>query len=91
MAKSKLSVTLDPTRIDRARALVNVASVSELLDVALERLIRSEEELQHVAGYLRIPLGEEFAALAETPRVLIADEVDWAALYDENRSVGLLS
>jgi hypothetical protein len=83
MAKSKLSVSLDPNAIDRARALVTVSSVSELLDVALQQLIRSEEERQHVAGYVRSPVGNEFVELADVRRDPIADDVDWAALYGE--------
>jgi hypothetical protein len=83
LAKSKLSVTLDPNAIDRARALVTVSSVSELLDVALQQLIRSEEERQHVAGYVRSPVGNEFVELADVRRDPIADDVDWAALYGE--------
>jgi post-segregation antitoxin (ccd killing protein) len=83
MTKSKLSVTLDPETLNRARALVNVGSVSELLDVALERLIQTELERQHIAGYVRIPAGDEFVDFANIPRHPIADDVDWAALYDE--------
>jgi hypothetical protein len=47
MAKTKLSVSLDPDTIQRAKALVQVASVSDLLDIALGRLIQTEEERQH--------------------------------------------
>lgn len=85
MAKSKLSVTLDPHRLERAQALVSVASVSELLDVALDRLIRTEEERQHVAGYILQPVGNDLMDLAQTTRDAIVDDVDWAALYDEHR------
>ena len=83
MPKSKLSVTLDPETLNRARALVDVSSVSELLDIALERLIRTEQERQHVAGYVLTPPDHDLEEFARTPRDAIVDDVDWAALYDE--------
>jgi hypothetical protein len=85
MAKTKLSVSLDPDTIQRAKALVQVASVSDLLDIALGRLIQTEEERQHVAGYLKNPVDQEFATLAEAGRDAIADDVDWAELYGVKR------
>jgi hypothetical protein len=85
VAKSKLSVTLNLETIEKARALVTVSSVSELLDVALERLIRTEEEAQHVAGYVRTPADADFITFAQTSRDAILDDVDWAALYNEPR------
>ena len=83
MAKSKLSITVDPATLGQARILVQVASVSELIDVALRRLIETELERRHVDGYVRIPVGAEFVAFANVPRSPIADDVDWAALYGE--------
>jgi hypothetical protein len=85
VSKSKLSVTLDPKTVERARALVHVSSVSELLDVALDRLIRTEEERQRVAGYVRVPVEDDFVSFAQSPRDAIVDDVDWAALYDEHQ------
>jgi hypothetical protein len=83
MAKSKLSVTLDPKTLHRARELVDTSSVSELLDLALVQLIRSEEERQHVAGYVRIPVTKRDDDWAESLRDPIDDDVDWAALYEQ--------
>ena len=83
MTKSKLSVTVNPATLRQARILVQVASVSELIDFALHRLIETELERQHIDGYVRIPDGAEFMAFANVPRSPIADDVDWAALYGE--------
>jgi hypothetical protein len=84
MAKSKLSVSLDPSTMERARALVDVSSVSELLDVALHRLIETEEERRHIDGYVRVPDSGEFHGLATTPRKPLNDDVDWGTLYGHN-------
>jgi hypothetical protein len=81
MAKSKLSVSLDPIKLKQAQSLVDAHSVSELLDVALARLIEEELERRHVDGYERVPVQHDLAAWAELPREADRDEVDWAALY----------
>lgn len=87
MAKDKTSVTLDPLKVRLARELVPAASVSELLDLALTRLIDDELERRHVEGYLRRPAGKDEQAWAEMPREPggIDDDTDWAALYDVRR------
>lgn len=83
MAKRKVSVTLDPIKVTQARELLGTASLSELLDVALDRLIVDELERRHAAGYLRHPPEPDEDAWAEVPRdpTEIADDVDWAHLY----------
>lgn len=83
MAKDKTSVTLDALKVRRARELVRANSVSELLDLALTRLIEGELERRHVDGYLRRPPATEDLVWAELPRDAagVADDADWAALY----------
>lgn len=83
MAKTKVSVTLDPAKLAQARALLGTPTVSELIAVALDRLIAAELDGRHVAGYLRHPPDDREDAWAEVPRdpTEIADDVDWAALY----------
>lgn len=44
MAKQKVSVTLTPERIERARAVTGRSSLSELLDDALDALVDRELE-----------------------------------------------
>lgn len=86
MAKTKLSVTLDPAKVSLAQELTGTTTISELLDVALGRLVETELDRRHVAGYQRTPQTATDAAWAELERdpMGIADDTDWAALYDES-------
>lgn len=82
MAKSKMSVTLDSNKLERAQSFIRAASVSELLDVALARLIDDELERRHVDGYVRMPVDEEpepWDGMRRDPA--LEDDVDWASLY----------
>ena len=83
MAKTKVSVTLDPAKLAQARALLGTSTVSELVAVALDRLIADELDRRHVAGYLADPPSGDEDSMAETVRDPrgIADDIDWAALY----------
>ncbi|MFN2503528.1 MAG: hypothetical protein ABR540_04730, partial [Acidimicrobiales bacterium] len=83
MAKSKASVSLDATKVEQARELLGTPSLSELIDIALDRLIMQELDRRHAAGYLREPPTEEEASWAAVEREPggIADDVDWAQLY----------
>jgi len=83
MAKAKLSVTLDPTKVAQARELLEVATLSQLIDIALDRLIVEELERRHTAGYIARHSDPEELAWAEIERdpTEIADDVDWARLY----------
>ncbi len=57
--------------------------MSEVVDIALERLIHAEELRRDVAAYARQPLGDDELAVADLPVLLnLADEnVDYDALY----------
>ena len=68
-------------RLELARSLLPTASVSELLDVALARLIDEELERRHVDGYRRFPSDNDLGGVAAIPRSPLFDDVDWAALY----------
>lgn len=87
MSKTKASVTLDPGKVAQARELLGTATLSELIDVALDRLIVDELERRHVAGYIRHPPDRDEDAWADVQRDPggIADEVDWARLYGVSR------
>jgi L-lysine 2,3-aminomutase len=85
MAKTKMSVSLDSGKLERAQSFVNAASVSELLNVALARLIDEEQERRHVEGYVRIPVNDELAQWASARRDPMSDDVDWASLYGIDR------
>jgi len=83
MTKTKVSVTVDPLKLEKARALVGAASVSELIGVALDRLILDVLERRHTAAYVRQPPDLDDIAWAELERDPsdIADDIDWAQLY----------
>ncbi len=59
MAKVKISATVDPARLDRAKELTGVSSVSELLERGLAALIEDELERIHAEGYARWPQSGE--------------------------------
>ncbi len=76
MAKVKISATVDPARLERAKELTGVTSVSEVLDRGLVALIEDELERIHAEGYQRLPQS------AETVRAV--DSRVWADLpWDE--------
>jgi hypothetical protein len=84
MAKEKVTITLDRAKADHARALLAARSTSEVIDLALDRLIDAERLRRDIAAYRRIPAaGPEasIALLADTSG--LADETDWEALYPE--------
>jgi hypothetical protein len=84
MAKEKVTITLDRTKADHARALLAARSTSEVIDLALDRLIDAEHLRRDIAAYRRIPPTATEAAialLADTSG--LADETDWEALYPE--------
>jgi hypothetical protein len=83
MAKTKASVSLDPAKVEQARELLGAPTLSELIDIALERLIVDELDRRHAAGYARHPPDQDEASWAEVQRDPsgIADDVDWAGLY----------
>lgn len=85
--REKVSVTVDPIKVAQARSLVGSATLSHVIDVALDRLIVSELERRHIAGYLVHPSQPDDDAWAEVERdsTEIADDVDWARLYGVSR------
>ena len=82
MAKDKVTITLDRSKASDARALVGASSTSEVIDIALERLIRAERKRMDVAAYRRLPptKQEDDLALLGDAQAL-ADETDWESLY----------
>ena len=86
MAKEKATITLDRAKVETARALVGGRSVSEVIDVALGRLIRSEQLRRDVKAYSRRPPTPDEIDLADLPVPLDLDDddVDYAAMYGES-------
>jgi hypothetical protein len=59
MAKVKISATVDPARLERAKELTGAGSVSEVLERGLAALIEDELERVHADGYSRMPQAGE--------------------------------
>lgn len=70
--KTKVSATVDEHRLAEAQRLTGCASVSAVLDEALEALIVVHLERAHSDGYARLPQSDETIA-APDPSV-------WASL-----------
>jgi hypothetical protein len=77
VSKVKVSATVNPANLERARELTGCTSVSEILDRALEALIEDHLERRHSEGYTRFPQGGE--------TVEAVDPSVWAELpWDES-------
>jgi len=74
MARQKATITLDRKKLEQARSLVGARSASETIDVALERLIRTERLRRDVAAYSRTPPGRDEIALGDLPVELDLDD-----------------
>lgn len=85
MAKDKTTIILDREKVAKVTALVGGRSLSEVIDIALDRFIQAEELRRDVAAYARQPLSNEELAIADLPVALdLGDEdVDYAALYGQ--------
>jgi len=59
MAKVKISATVDPARLERAKQLTGCESTSEVLDRGLSALIEDQLERAHADGYAVFPQGTE--------------------------------
>ena len=83
MVKEKVTITVDRAKVETARALIGGRSVSEVIDVALSRLIRSEQLRHDVEAYSRQPPTPEEIELADLPVTLDLgdDDVDYDAVY----------
>jgi hypothetical protein len=82
--KEKVTITLDRAKANHARALVAARSISETIDLALDRLIDAERLRADIAAYNRIPPTAPEAAIAVLADTSgLADVTDWEALYPE--------
>lgn len=82
MPREKVTITLDRAKAAAARALVGVKSTSEVIDLAMDHLIRIERLRADIAAYRRVPPTQselDLAAIADVSGV--ADDTDWEALY----------
>jgi hypothetical protein len=84
MAKEKVTISLDRRKAERARDLVAARSTSEVIDIALDRLIEAERLQRDISAYRGIPPDrseETIALLADTSG--LGDETDWEAVYSD--------
>jgi hypothetical protein len=80
--KDKVTITLDREKAAAARTLVGARSTSEVVDIALDRLVRVERLRRDVEAYRRLPPTAEERALSElADTTALHDDTDWAALY----------
>jgi hypothetical protein len=87
MAREKATITLDRAKAAAARALLGLDSTSEVIDVALDQLIRNERLRADIAAYRRVPPTQEeleLASLGDTSG--FGDDTDWDALYADDPS-----
>ena len=82
MAREKVTITLDRAKAETARHLVGAGSTSEVVDIALDRLVRAERLRRDVDAYRRVPPTTEEGALAAlNDTTALGDDTDWGALY----------
>ncbi|MGI9034220.1 MAG: hypothetical protein ACR2HY_11230 [Acidimicrobiales bacterium] len=74
MAKLKVSATVDPERLERAKHLTGCRNVSEVIDRGLAALIDRELERVHSEGYVQVPQGDEAVAIVGPT---VWSEVPW--------------
>lgn len=83
MAKQKTTITVERHKVDEARRLTGASSTSATIDLALDRLIRSERLRSDIAAYTGTPpTDDEITVASITPTWSdLADDLDWDALY----------
>lgn len=74
MSKMKVSATVSPERLERAKELTGCQNVSEVIDRGLEALIAREVERIHADGYDRAEQGGD---TVDTVDPAVWAEVPW--------------
>lgn len=87
MAREKATVTLDRRKVATARELINGRSTSEVIDVALDRLIRAEQLRRDVVAYRGQPQNDDDLWAADLPVELDLGDgnVDYERDYGRRR------
>ena len=81
MPKSKVTISVDPDRLEEARTLTGSPNTSATVDVALRRVIAFERARRDLVAYREIPQTPEEAGGDWADYSVIADDTDWDALY----------
>ena len=84
MATQKVTITLDRSKADEARLLVGSSNTSEVIDVALGRLIRAERLRRDIDAYRRLPPTDTDLLIAlQADTSGLVDDTDWEAIYGD--------
>lgn len=80
-------MTLDRDKVEEARTLIGGRSMSDVIDVALDRLIRTERLRRDVEAYTRQPQDPAELVIADLEVTFELDdaEVDYDALYGSSQ------
>jgi hypothetical protein len=83
MARSKATLTVDRHKVHAAMELTGQATMSDVVDLALDRLIRAGRLQRDMAAYRRTPMTSDEMTTAGLPvRLDLGDEdTDYDALY----------
>jgi len=85
MAKEKATITIDRAKAALARQVSGARTTSEVVDLALDQLIRAERLRADVAAYKGVPPTAtelDLALMADTSG--LADDTDWDQLYADD-------
>jgi len=85
MAREKATFTVDRAKLEQARDLIRGKTLSETIDLALDRLIRAEQLRRDVAAYQRDPLAGDDLGVDDLPVDLdLGDaDIDYEELYGD--------
>jgi hypothetical protein len=85
MAREKATITVDRQKVEAAKAIIGVTTMSDVIDVALTRLLAVERLRADIAAYRETPPTPEEGALASISPDWseIEDDTDWNSLYPE--------
>jgi len=83
MASEKATLTLDRAKMAEAKRLIGGRSMSQVVDIALDRLIHAERLKADLAAYGADPPSPDDEALGEVAVMfdLDDDDVDYDELY----------
>jgi len=83
MAREKATITLDRAKAAEAQRLTGARSTSEVVDIALTRLLAVERLRRDVEAYTGQPLTDGELAVGDLPVSFDLDDadVDYDALY----------
>jgi hypothetical protein len=76
MARQKATITLDRRKVDEARELTGQKSTSAVIDLALERLVRSERLRRDIEAYRHTPLSDDELLIGDLPVELTLGDAD---------------